>query len=77
MKHDSLAGFAEKVTRKELFHITIKNKHSCYIVWKRYLFTFVSVVKVVCLLLAKKHKVDTSCEVEIISENENVLHAAI
>jgi hypothetical protein len=29
MKHASLAGLADKVTRKEQFHITIKKKHSC------------------------------------------------
>jgi hypothetical protein len=41
-------------------------------------FPFVSVLKVVCLLLAKSQKVlDTACKIEKIRENKNVLHAAI
>jgi hypothetical protein len=79
MKHVSSAGFADKVTRKELFHITIKKKHLYNIVWKCYLFTFVSVVKEACLPpLGKKGKgIRTTCKIKKIRENEHVLHEAI
>ncbi len=41
-------------------------------------FPFVSVLKVVCLLLAKSQKVlDTACKIEKIRENKKVLHAAV
>jgi hypothetical protein len=78
MKHDSLADFEDKVTSTELYNVTIKKNHLCTIVWKAYLFPYVSVLKVVCLLSAKSQKVlDTVCKIEKIHENKNVLHATI
>jgi hypothetical protein len=73
-----LADFTKKVTNKELFNITLK-RITCVTLFGMVTgFPFVSVLKVVCLLLAKTQKVlETVCKIEKISENKNVLHAAI
>jgi hypothetical protein len=64
MKQNSLADFTNKVTSKELFNITI-NRITCVTLFgKVTVFPFVSVLKVVCLLLAKIQKVsDTTCKI--------------
>ncbi len=73
-----MADFTDKVTSKELFNISIK-RITCVTLFEMVTgFPFVSVLKVVCLLLAKGQKVlDTACKIEKIRENKNVLHAAI
>ena len=78
MKHNSLADFTNKVTSKDLPNITIIRITCVTLFGKVTLFPFVSVLKVVCPLLAKSQKVsDTACKIEKIRENTNVLHAAI
>jgi hypothetical protein len=78
MKHNSLADFTNKVTSKDLLNITIIRITCVTLFGKVTLFPFVSVLKVVCPLLAKSQKVsDTACKIEKIRENTNVLHAAI
>jgi hypothetical protein len=73
-----LADFIDKVTSRELFNITIK-RITCVTLFGMVTgFPFVSVLKVICLLLAKSQKVlDTACKIEKIRENKNVLHAGI
>jgi hypothetical protein len=78
MKHNSLADFKDKVPSKELFNITIKIITCVTLFGKVTVLPFVSVLKVVCLLLAKSQKVlDTACKIEKILENKNVLLAAL
>jgi hypothetical protein len=78
MKHKSLADFTDNVTSKELFNKSIKRITCVTLFGKVIVFLFVSVLKVVSLLLANSQKVlDTVCKIEKIRENKNVLHAAI
>jgi hypothetical protein len=78
MKHNSLADFTEKDTSKELYYKSIERITCVTLFGKVTAFPFVSVLKVVCLLLAKSQKVlDTAGKMEKIRENKNVLHAAI
>jgi hypothetical protein len=66
MKHNSLADFPDKVTSKKLFNKTIKRITCVTLFGKVTVFPFVSVLKVVCLLLAKSQKVlDTTCKIKI------------
>ncbi len=71
MKHNSLADFADKDTSKELFNITIK-RITCVTLFKNVTeFPSVSVLKVVCLFLAKSQKVsDTTSKIKKISERK-------
>ncbi len=57
MKHNSLYDFTNKVTRKDLVNITIIRITCVTLFGKVTLFPFVSVLKVVCPLLAKSQKV--------------------
>jgi hypothetical protein len=73
-----LADFTYKVTSKELFNLTMKRIICVTLFGMVTGFPFVSVLKVVCLLLAKSQKVlDTACKIEKIRENKKVLHAAV
>ena len=65
MKHNSLADFTNKVTSKDLPNITIIRITCVTLFGKVTLFPFVSVLKVVCPLLAKSQKVsDTACKIK-------------
>jgi hypothetical protein len=80
MKHNSLADFTNEVTSKDLLNITTIRITCVTLFGKVTLFPFVSVLKLVCPLLAKSQKVSdtgTACKIEKIRENTNVLHAAI
>ena len=65
MKHNSFGWFHDEITSRELFNITIK-RITCVTLFGMVTgFSFVSVLKVVCLLLAKSQKVlDTACQIE-------------
>jgi hypothetical protein len=63
MKHNSLADFTNKVTSKDLPNITIIRITCVTLFAKVTLFPFVSLLKVVCPLLAKSQKVsDTAAK---------------
>ena len=65
MKHNSLADFTNKVTSKDLPNVTIIRITCVTLFGKVTLFPFVSVLKVVCPLLAKSQKVsDTACKIK-------------
>jgi hypothetical protein len=71
MKPNSLADFTDKVTSKELFNISIKRITCVTLFGKVTAFPFVSVLKLVCLLLAKSQKVlDTAGKIEKIREKK-------
>jgi hypothetical protein len=73
-----LADFIYKVTSKELFNRTIKRIICVTLFGMVTGIPFVSVLKLVCLLLAKSQKMlDTAWKIEKIRENKNVFHAAI
>jgi hypothetical protein len=65
MKHKPLADFTYKVTSKGLFNITIKRIICVTLFGMATGFPFVSVLKVVCFLVAKSQKVlDTACKIK-------------